>query len=325
MRSAHSHDQNFKNLIVDFVLDALRFFAAPEAGDLPEGTAVTPLRQEQQKDQLEEGHEETDAVFLVRPPRRQRMAFICLMEEETRPRDFSIERLGRYMLRLSQGNRETRIVPVVIFLGNGRAPRNLTLGTERATYLHLAYIACHLPRLNALDYVKSRNVVARILLPCMHIPDERRVEVVIEALEGVVTLVRNRHLQRKYADFVAMYGRLSETEDVELERRVKQRPWGRSMMGWFGKAEAKGEARGLAKGEARGLAKGRADKARALVLRALQKRQVRLTSADKKRIASCTDLDKLDRWFDRALVATTVGQVFRAPAARKKPAARKLQ
>ena len=45
-----SHDQNFKNLILDYPHQALAFFAPEEAADgLPEAT-IMPVRQEQLKE-----------------------------------------------------------------------------------------------------------------------------------------------------------------------------------------------------------------------------------------------------------------------------------
>jgi len=46
------HDQNFKNLILDYPVQALQFFAAEEApDDLPQARII-PFRQEQLKERL---------------------------------------------------------------------------------------------------------------------------------------------------------------------------------------------------------------------------------------------------------------------------------
>jgi len=42
-----SHDQNFKNLILDYPLQSIAFFAASEAKGINEQVKVTPIRQEQ--------------------------------------------------------------------------------------------------------------------------------------------------------------------------------------------------------------------------------------------------------------------------------------
>ncbi|MGQ0464774.1 MAG: hypothetical protein ACT4QG_05580 [Sporichthyaceae bacterium] len=61
-----------------------------------------------------------------------------------------------------------------------------------------------------------------------------------------------------------------------------------------------------AKGEAKGEARGRAT----MVLRILTNRAVPITDEARDRIASCTDLDQLDAWGDRAFVVETVEDLF---------------
>jgi hypothetical protein len=43
------HDQNFKNLILDYPLQALTFFAADEFSETDSAARVIPVRQEQLK------------------------------------------------------------------------------------------------------------------------------------------------------------------------------------------------------------------------------------------------------------------------------------
>lgn len=47
-----SHDQNFKNLTLDYPRQALAFFAAKEAADHLPGAEIFPARQEQLKNRL---------------------------------------------------------------------------------------------------------------------------------------------------------------------------------------------------------------------------------------------------------------------------------
>lgn len=58
--------------------------------------------------------------------------------------------------------------------------------------------------------------------------------------------------------------------------------------------------------EARGEARGKAQD----VLKLLASRGVGLTDELRERVESCTDIDQLDAWFDRALAASTAGDVF---------------
>ncbi|ANH92511.1 hypothetical protein A8713_16205 [Streptomyces sp. SAT1] len=59
-------------------------------------------------------------------------------------------------------------------------------------------------------------------------------------------------------------------------------------------------------GEAEGEAKGRI----ALILRTLEKREIGVPEEAHERITSCTDLDQLTTWFDRALTADSAADLF---------------
>jgi len=56
----------------------------------------------------------------------------------------------------------------------------------------------------------------------------------------------------------------------------------------------------------RGVQKGRAE----YILRTLTARGVHVDETSRQRILSCTDVATLDRWFDRALNATTLSDVL---------------
>ncbi|WP_420825638.1 hypothetical protein [Thiocystis minor] len=55
-----SHDQNFKNLILDYPREAIAFFAASEAAALDRSVRILPVRQEQLKERLGERFRELD-------------------------------------------------------------------------------------------------------------------------------------------------------------------------------------------------------------------------------------------------------------------------
>jgi hypothetical protein len=55
-----SHDQNFKNLILDYPRQAIAFAAASEATRLDEGVRILPLREEQLKARLGDRFRELD-------------------------------------------------------------------------------------------------------------------------------------------------------------------------------------------------------------------------------------------------------------------------
>ena len=67
-----------------------------------------------------------------------------------------------------------------------------------------------------------------------------------------------------------------------------------------------GLQRGLARGREEGLTRGRAED----ILRILSARGVQVDDSARQRILTCTDVATLDRWFDRALNATTLREVL---------------
>lgn len=71
-----SHDQNFKNLIIDYPLQAIQLFSPEEAGHLSPDVHVVPLRQEQLKERLGERFRELDVPLLVEWPNGQSEALM---------------------------------------------------------------------------------------------------------------------------------------------------------------------------------------------------------------------------------------------------------
>jgi hypothetical protein len=67
----------------------------------------------------------------------------------------------------------------------------------------------------------------------------------------------------------------------------------------------------IAKGEAQGEAKGRTLEAASMLLRLLSSR-FDVPEERLKQVEGCTDTGRIEQWFDRALSATTLDQVFAA-------------
>ncbi len=93
-----SHDQNFKNLILDYPRQALAFYAAAEAAGIDEDARIVPIRQEQLQERLGERFRELDVPLLVEWPSRRREAILFVLEEESDAQRFSIHRLAHYAL-----------------------------------------------------------------------------------------------------------------------------------------------------------------------------------------------------------------------------------
>ncbi|MCY1083231.1 hypothetical protein [Archangium lansingense] len=147
----------------------------------------------------------------------------------------------------------------------------------------------------------------------------------------VLRHVRTRELAQKLPDWVALFAQVyADAEGTEhLAVVIRYLLWeedaavhtaarrvlhsvmdgqrAEELMGsWAEEMMEKGIQKGLARGREEGLLRGRAE----AVLRILTARGVHADEAARQRILSCTDGATLDRWFDRALNATTLSEVL---------------
>jgi len=109
------HDQNFKNLILDYPVQSLEFFAGEESGIDLSQARIIPLRQEQLKERLGDRFRELDTPLLVEWPDGRKGAILFVIEEETESSRFSIHRLARYCLDMSELMETDRVVPVEMY------------------------------------------------------------------------------------------------------------------------------------------------------------------------------------------------------------------
>ena len=75
-------------------------------------------------------------------------------------------------------------------------------------------------------------------------------------------------------------------------------------------AEAKGEARGRVEGLAEGRAGGMVERAAEDVLKILETRGIAVSATQRQEILRCRDLDRLDRWFRRAVLASSTDEIL---------------
>lgn len=277
-----SHDQNFKNLILD---DSVR---------------IVPIRQEQLKERLGERFRELDVPLLAEWPDGQREALLFVLEEETNPNRFSIHRLAHYCLDLSDLCQTNRVAPVVIFLNtSGREPESLVLGSEHYDYLKFQYIRCALAELKAEDYWESNNLIARLCLSLMQWNQSQKLEVYARATQGLSTLEPDPEKQLKYLDFIDIYTAL---DDNEMEQYQQQYPQESNAMASL---SDRLRAEGMEKGMEKGMHKGVEGTLRKLI----QLKFDTLPAWADKRIASATD-EQLDVWVTGILSAETLEELF---------------
>jgi hypothetical protein len=183
-----THDQNFKNLIIDYPHDSIRFFAADEAAEVDKEVRVIPVREEQLKERLGERFRELDVPLLLEWPDGRRAAILFVFEEESETHRFSIHRFAHYCLDLAEMFGTERVVPVGIFLHGGERPASLTLGGDSYQFLSFRYLACTLNALPWQDWRDSDNLVARLNLPNMRYRRDERIHVYASAVRGLLEL-----------------------------------------------------------------------------------------------------------------------------------------
>ena len=305
MADALSHDQNFKNLIVDYPRDALAFFAPAEAPVPEDDVRITPGRQEQLQERLGDRYRELDAPLYVEWTDGRREAVVFALEEESDWSRFSPQRLAHYCLHLAEMLDTDRVVPVVVFLGTARrAPESLVLGTERRTYFRFEYLACKLAEEPAERWLDSDNVVARVNLPNMEGAGRDRVDVYAHAVRGLLALEADGAKREKYLDFIDIYAGLT---DNEMRRYRREHPEeGSIVTGFIQRARAEGIEQGIEQG----IEEGRAEGGRAVLERQLRKRFGQLSPGTAERLRQAPEAE-LATWADNVLDAATLDEVFR--------------
>ena len=307
--AAASHDQNFKNLIVDYPRDALAFIAAEEAPAPGDDVKITPVRQEQLKERLDDRFRELDVPLLVEWRDGRREAVLFAVEQETEPRHFSPHRLAHYCLDLAEMFDTDRVVPVAIFLRDAKAaPASLALGTELETYLRFKYLACRLAETPYERWRESRNVAALVNLPNMRVPAERRVDAYAAAVGGLQAVETDRDKRAKYMEFIEVYARLSEDEKRRFESDYAEEK--AAMAGFIQSAREEGRQEGRHEGLERGVRQGRVQGERAVLERLLRRRFGLLPPAVAARLSRAS-AGEIEAWADNVLDAATLDDVFR--------------
>jgi hypothetical protein len=252
-----SHDQNFKNLILDYPDAALAFFAAGEGDRLPGRPRIIPIRQEQLKERLGDRFRELDVPLLVEWPDGQREALLFVIEHESAMRRFSAHRLAHYCLDLAELFELERVVPVVIFLRAGQYQPRLQLRGEHAVYLDFSFLACELASLPAQHYLDSDNIVARLNLPNMSYAENERVQVYAQAHDGLAALEPNPEKRRKYVDFIEYYLSLNDAEWVQYwDVYLPQSAHREVVMGLLQRSRDEGLQEGIQLGKQEGIEQG---------------------------------------------------------------------
>jgi hypothetical protein len=152
-----------------------------------------------------------------------------LLEHQRDPYKFSIHQLGRYTSYLEEQH-ERAVIPIVYF--PYASAKNKTVKRETKSvfmgkrYHFFTYEALFIKGLPAKKYLKSDNIIARLMLPFMRYSKEDWLEVLDSGIKGVLNLVDpTQGLRRnKYLDFLLYYFNLEEKEwEVYRAHKMKKK------------------------------------------------------------------------------------------------------
>ncbi|MDO5103019.1 MAG: DUF4351 domain-containing protein [Lautropia sp.] len=308
-----SHDQNFKNLIIDYPVQALQFFAEAEAPQTEDELEITPIRQELLKDRLSDRFFELDVPLRLKWKDGRRDILLFVLEEQSDPARFSIYKLAVYCVQLAELMKTDRVVPVVIFLRSSRKRRPyLRLGSEHRAFLGFDYIVSELDQLPAEQHFQATNIVARILLPLMRYSKDARSQVFGYTVQGIVELEPDPEQQAKYLDFLDKALPLTDNERQAYERDFPQEQQIMATLTERWKAEGRqdgirqGIQEGIQQGRQEGIQEGRCQ----LLVRLLEKRFGQLDADAMERLLAAST-PELDQWAERILDAERLEDVFR--------------
>jgi len=210
----HSYDLDFKTIIVENPWDSITF-AMPKCAEFfmhpPE---IVPIREETLKLFFSDSFLRTDAPFLAT---YEETAFTFLIEHLHDLYSFSIYQLARYVSHLEEQYKRD-VIPIVYFPNASGKSKALLKETKSAfmgkRYHYFTYEAVCLKDLWAKKYLGSSNIVARLMLPFMRFSKQDWLEVLDNAITGVLDLVNpTEGLRRnKYLDFLTYYFKLDEKE-----------------------------------------------------------------------------------------------------------------
>ena len=306
-----SHDQNFKNLIIDYPRQAIELFASEVALLLDDTVKITPIRQELLKDRLGDRFFELDVPLQLEWQNGERKNVVFIFEEQTNPRQFSIKKLAVYCLQVAELTKNDCVIPVVIFLKNHRQSQQLQLGDDFYTCMNFNYIQVTLPKLNAMDFLNSNNIVARFNLPLMRHDLKERLTIYHQSNKAVFELEPDIDKQRKYLDYIDFYAKLNDQEREQYEQQLKyeDKHMQTAYKTIYQRKFEEGIEHGVEQGIEEGLQQGWLSAERKTLQRQLTKRFGEITAYFQKRIDTA-DPSQLEQWLDNFVDAETIEQVF---------------
>jgi hypothetical protein len=168
---------------------------------------------------------------------------------------------------------------------------------------------------SAVPLVTDREEALRrpelgVLSAIAHGATEQGASIASAVLPAIQGLDDNR--ARFYYDLV--YNSLHEAARRALEAMMKGYEYQSDFAKkYVAQGVAQGLTQGLAEGRVEGLAEGRAEEAARALLTVLRARGIQVPDAVRERILAQTDPERLERWLEKAAVASSVGAILDDP------------
>ena len=298
-----SHDQNFKMLLGENAWDAITFALPKCARHFKHAPEIEPIREETIKAIFSESFLRMDVPVLAK---FEKVAFVFLLEHHHDPYSFSIHQVARYVLYLEEKYQLT-VIPIVYFpnasVKNKILQRELNSAFLGKRYLHFTYAPVFLKDLSAQKYLKSKNFVARMLLPFMRYSEDEWMKVLDGGVEGVLDMIAETEVQRrgKYLDFLLHYFNLGmeKWEAYRAHKQQHQKSEVTDMINTILKQQGRDEGKllGLNEGKLLGLNEGKLNQSRDLLLMLLPKQLGPTPQRLEQLIRKTNDLDRLQAVF----------------------------
>lgn len=310
-----SHDHNFKNLFLDFPVEALELFF-PKAQQLwGKVKKIEFLRQEPKKKSLSEAHFVLDMPILFSFDKQQLLLWLVEFQEDKSK--FSIYKLLRYTTDFMEAYPCATVIPTVLFTDR-RTWRKDVLRCLDTTFndrlfLHFEYVFFKLFDFEAHDYYNVCNPLVKILLPKMNYSKDERKKVIFQAYTGLFQLVSSV-LFDKYIDFIDVYAEVTLEEQQTLYHDMTQHKES-IMLAQYIKDKGKQEGlllgvqQGIEQGIEKGIGQGMIVTTKENIIEALELRFGSISSELIEKINKINDIKELKVLYKKAILIKEIDPI----------------
>jgi hypothetical protein len=210
-------------LLSDLPEDSLNLFFPEARKLLGEVKSFSFPQQETKKRRLRDGYLALDMPILFHF--EEETVVLWMVEFQDRKQDFSIHKIGVYTLEMMEEFPEAIVIPTVLFTDSKKWSRDVTRTLDiklgEYSFFHFEYLFIHLAEIKAVDYLRSSNPVARILLPKIQDDKSNRKQIITKAYQGLNKLSKPELIE-KYADFIDIYAEVTEDEKEKLVNSLSE-------------------------------------------------------------------------------------------------------